>query len=262
MQNIFLQPSMFKRIIISSAILFLITAGTFGISTAEQPQPERIKILFGYRFPPFYTVTSKRKPSESLQGVFINILEKFQKSHPEYILEFKCLPRARISKVLKEGRADAFALSSPMFSEQEINERLIPSVPLWTLFDHLLIRKDSTINSGKPEDLLGKKIAVLHGNGYGPFDKYFENGLLEKHAVYSTTQLLEMVHKKRVDGAICNKTTLPELLARAGLPMSEFKTIEEPLYSYNLHLMVNRSRTDFLLDFNEFIKNEHLPEMK
>nr|WP_027177309.1 transporter substrate-binding domain-containing protein [Maridesulfovibrio hydrothermalis] len=227
----------------------------------EQTQPEHIKILFGYRFPPFYTVTSKKDPSSSLCGVFINILEKFKASHPQYTLEYKCLPRARITKVLRDGEADAFALSNPMFLHPEIKSRFSSSIPLWSIGDHLLVRKDSPIKDSNISSLLGKKIAVLHGNGHGPIDKYFENGMIKKHAVYSTPQILELVLKGRVDGAICNKTTLPALMNRAKVSMKNYRLIESPLYTFNLHLLVKRQKSNFLRDFDKFIQTEKIPEI-
>lgn len=244
-------------------MLILLSTGILDVSRAQADSrmPKQIKILFGYRFPPFYTVTTRRNPSASLTGIFIDILEKFQKSHPQYSFEYKCLPRARISKVMREGGADAFALTSPIFTNHEIKSRFIASAPLWEMGDHLLVRKDSTINSTDLNLIIGKTIAVLHGNGYGPLDYFFDKGLIKKHAVYSTTQVLELVLKGRVDAAVCNKTTLPALLERAKLNMNEFRMIESPLYTFNLHMMVKRTQSDFLNDFNKFLSQEELPEI-
>ncbi len=252
---------LFKSFLLITLILFASLTFTVPQAKAESIQPEHIKILFGYRFPPFYTVTTRKNPSASLSGIFIDILEKFKKSHPQYSLEYKCLPRARISKVLREGGADAFALTAPMFTETEIKARFLASAPLWTIEDHLLVRRNSTIDSTDINKLIGKKIAVLHGNGHGPLDEYFENGMIKKHAVYSTNQILELVHKGRVDAAICNKTTLPALVKRAKLSMNDFTLIESPLYTFDLHMLVKRTKSDFLNDFNDFIKNESLPEI-
>lgn len=161
-------------------------------------------------------------------------------------------------KSAEGGGADAFALSSPIFTDAEIKARFAISVPLWTIGDHLLVRKGSPIKHSKLNDLIGKKIAVLHGNGYGPLDKYFEAGTIKKHSVYSTSQILRLVLNNRVDGAICNKTTLPSLIKAANLSMHEFTLIESPLYTYKLHLLVKRQKALFLHDFNEFIKKEDL----
>lgn len=242
-------------------LLSILILGSASAVTAEESQQISIKILFGYRFPPFYTVTSKKSPSSSLQGAFIDILEKFKKSYPQYTLKYKCLPRARISKVLIEGGADAFALSNPMFIPPELNGRYTASIPLWNIGDHLLVRAGSPIDSSDLDSLIGKRIAVLHGNGYGPLDEYFESGIIRKHSVYSTTQILELVLKGRVDGAVCNKTTLPALMKRAGLSMDDFTVIESPLYTFNLHLLVKRDQMDFLNDFNKFLKHEKIPKI-
>ncbi|WP_320172339.1 transporter substrate-binding domain-containing protein [Maridesulfovibrio sp.] len=233
-----------------------------GILHAEELHREHVKILFGYRFPPFYTILSAKNPAENLSGVFIDVLSNFKKSYPQYIIEYKCLPRARISKMLREGAADAFALSSPMFNSPEENAKFEISVPLWSIEDHLLVRSDSAIRSADISVLKGKEIAVLHGNGYGLMDEYFERGSVKKHPVYSTSQILELVLSGRVDGGVCNRTTLPALMRRAKLSMSDFRIIEEPLYTYSLHLLVKRDRKAFLNDFNRFINENPLPEIK
>ncbi len=148
-----------------------------------------------------------------------------------------------------------------MFVSPELKGRFTFSLPLWSIGDHLLVRKDSPIDDSELDSLIGKRIAVLHGNRYGPLDKYFENGMIKKHAVYSTTQILELVLKGRVDGAVCNKTTLPALIKRTGLSLDDFTIIESPLYTFNLHLLVRRNKVDFLNDFNIFLKQEKIPEI-
>ncbi|WP_027721135.1 substrate-binding periplasmic protein [Maridesulfovibrio zosterae] len=243
-------------------VVTLITSCLSAISYATPPEQEHIKILFGYRFPPFYTVSSKRSPSNSLRGIFIDVLKKFEKKHPEYIIQYKCLPRARISKVLAEGGGDAFALSSPMFLNNEIVDKYTASSPLWEVGDHLLVKKDSPIAESGLNSLIGKKIAVLHGNGYGLLDEYFSSGLIKKHAVYATSQQLMLVLKGRVDAAICNKSTLPDLIKSSKLSMDDFKIIESPLYTFKLHLLIKSTKKKFIKDFNEFVEKEQLPVIK
>nr|WP_319764603.1 transporter substrate-binding domain-containing protein [Maridesulfovibrio sp.] len=247
-----------KTFIIS--IVFFLLTPTF--SYAGSASCQHVKIIFGYKFPPFYIVTSKKEPSKSMHGLFIDMLDKFQAQHPEYDLEYKCLPRARIGKILATGKADAFALSSPMFLCDEINSKYRNSLPLWTVGDYLLVRKNSPLTKSDLLSLTGRTIAVLHGNSYGPLDEYFKKGQLNRHAVYSTSQMLELLLKKRVDAAICNKSTLPGLVKRSGHVMNEFKMLDKPLYTFKLHLMVNREKSGFLHDFNEFIKNTPLPDLQ
>ncbi|WP_415719679.1 substrate-binding periplasmic protein [Maridesulfovibrio sp.] len=218
-----------------------------------------IKIFFGYKFPPFYTATSKKEPSKSLHGIFIDMLQDFQKQHPEYKIEYKCLPKARITNALAKGKADAFALTAPMFMSTETKERYTTSLPMWTMSDHLLVRKDSKIVSADLDDMIGKTITVLHGNSYSELDKYFEKGLIKKHAVYSTKLMLNLLLKHRVDAAVCNKQTLPGLIKQTNFSMEDFIIIKKPLFTYRLHLLVNRANADFLHEFNNFIKSNPLP---
>nr|WP_239057251.1 transporter substrate-binding domain-containing protein [Desulfovibrio sp. JC010] len=231
-------------------------------SHAEQTSSRHIKIVFGYKFPPFYTVTSKKEPSKSLRGLFIDMMDDFNEQYPEYEFEYKCLPRARISKLLSSGKADAFALTDPIFISSDAKSQYSASLPMWTIGDHLLVRRDSPITKTDLNYLYGRTITVLHGNSFGPLDTYFEKGLINKHPVYSTKQMLTLLLKKRVDAAICNKTTLPGLVKQSGHSMDDFKILETPLYTFRLHLLVNRKKSTFLHDFNEFLKNNPLPELQ
>ena len=253
---------MHRKFLKVTIVVMLITFCLSAISYAAPAEQEHIKILFGYKFPPFYTVTSKKSPSKSLRGIFIELLEKFTKNHPEYVIQYKCMPRARISKVLAKGEGDAFALSSPMFFNSKITGKYTSSSPLWEVGDHLLVRKDSPISDSCLNSLIGKKIAVLHGNGYGPLDEYFSSGLIKKHAVYGTAQQLMLVLKGRVDAAICNKSTLPDLIKNSKLSMDDFKIFESPLYTFKLHLLIKNSKKKFIKDFNEFVEKEQLPAIK
>ena len=245
-------------------IITIIAIFAFSIteSHAGQVAPQHIKLLFGYRFPPFYTVTSKKEPSKSMRGIFIDMLEDFQEQHPKYKLEYKCLPRARISKKLLKGEADAYALTDPIFISPRAKSQYGASLPMWTMGDHLLVRTDSPITKTDLRLIFGKTIAVLHGNSYEQLDDYFEQGLINKHAVYSTKQILELLLKNRVDAAICNKSTLPGLVEESHHSMDEFRMLEKPLYTFRLHLLVHHRHSSFLHDFNEFIKNTPLPEIQ
>ncbi|MBI9112551.1 ABC transporter substrate-binding protein [Maridesulfovibrio ferrireducens] len=243
-------------------ITVILSISATGGSYAKEIQKEKIVILFGHRFPPFYSINKSNESSQNLKGLFIDILENFTKSHPQYKLEYKCLPRGRINKVLAAENADAFALTDPMFVSKEINSKFAPSLPLWKIGDHLLVRKNSDIIDNNIEDLRGKRIAVLHGNGYGPLDEYFDKDIIHKHSVYRTSQILELVTKRRVEGAICNEMTLPKLMSRSSHSINSFRIIEKPLYEYNLHLLIKRSKTDFLEDFNIFITKNKIPTIK
>ena len=190
------------------------------------------------------------------------MLHDFQEQHPEYKIEYKCVPRARITQLLTSRKADAFALTSPIFMDTTTKAQYISSLPMWTMSDHLLVRKDSNIVGIDLDEMIGKTITVLHGNSYNQLDEYFEKGFIKKHAVYSTKLMLNLLHKFRVDAAVCNKQTLPELIKETQFSMNDFRIIEEPLYSYRLHLLVNRDNAIFLRDFNEFIKSNPLPEIQ
>ncbi|NDV22887.1 ABC transporter substrate-binding protein [Desulfovibrio sp. JC022] len=225
---------------------------------AYQPKQQQIKIICGYKFPPFYTVTSKKDPSKNLTGTFIDLMNVFQKNYPQYNIEYKCMPRARVSKLLIRGEADGYALTDPMFLPEQAKSKYLPSLPMWTISDHLLVLKDSPIIKTDFEDMIGRTIAVLHGNDHGPLNPYFENELIKQHSVYSTKQILELLLKKRVDAAICNKITLPGLVKETPYSMAQFRILDKALYSFKLHLVVHRKNSAFLNDFNEYLKKSSL----
>lgn len=247
----------FKKIIFTAFIIEIFIT----LATVAHASKQDIVMLLGHQYPPFYSVDNTNK-SSSLHGVFINFMNKFKKKYPEYNVIYKCLPRARIRKVLKHDQAEAFALTNPMFERAEINNRGTYSKTLWTMSDHLIILKNSPIKFRKLSDLKGKSIAVIHGNGYGPLDKYFENGTIQKVPVYKTKQQLKMLLKKRVDAVICSSLSLPWHLKCCKLDNKLFKFIKKPLYSYELKIFVMNTHKAFLHDLNKFISSHKLPSIK
>lgn len=247
-----------KVIIPAIFAIFLLTSFCY----AQQNEQQNIKIICGYKFPPFYTATSKKDPSKNLSGTFIDFLNQFQKKYPKYKITFKCMPRARINKLLIRGKADGFALTDPMFLPKEAKYRYLASSPMWTIADHLLVHKDSPIKKVDLNSMTGATIAVLHGNDYGPLNFYFKNGQIKEHPVYSTKQILDLLLKKRVDAAICNKANLPGLIKTTHHSIEQFRLLKKPLYSFKLHLLVRNDHSDFLNDFNQYMKKHPLPEIQ
>lgn len=241
-----------------STLTILFTLTFFTISNAED---KNITMLFGYRYPPFYSV-GKNGNVSTIHGPFIDFLNQFKKNYPEYKIKYRSLPRARIKILMEADLADAQALTNEMFESPDLNKKVKYSKRLWTISDNLVVLNDSHLKFKTIEDLRGKKIVVLHGNGYGPLDNYFENGSINKVAVYKTKQELDMLLKKRVDAAICSHAAFPEHIERCNYEKNNFKMINKPLYNFDLNIMVSDRHPSFLRDLNEFIAKYKFPSIE
>lgn len=243
-----------KRIFIS----FLLLQALFIQNSMCRAKQQEITMLFGHRYPPFYSVGTPKNAS-TLHGIFIEFLEEFQKAYPQYKIKYKCLPRARIKKNLAAGKADALALTNRMFENEAVNSKALYSIPLWTVTDHLVVLTDSNLEYSSPEDLKGKTLAVIHGNGYGLLDEHFKNGTINKVAVYKTKQQFGMLLKGRVDGAVCNYFTFPCLANRCSYDQKKFRLSKKPLYDFTLNILLLDHHKDLHSDLNEFIRSYDLP---
>lgn len=245
-----------KILLLSIASYMLL--GPISMAHAEG---NNILMLFGYRYPPFYSV-GKTNNSGSLHGEFITFLTEFKKAYPQYNIRYKCIPRGRVKILLSSGRADASSLTSPAFESDKLNKKVIYSNTLWKVSDNLVVVKDSKLKFNNINDLKGKSIAVIHGNGYGPLDKYFENGTIHKVSVYKTKQQLDMLVKGRVDAAICNYLAFPCHLKRCSFEEKRFRLIEKPLYTFPLKILAFKKHVQFINDINNFITSYNFPSVK
>lgn len=215
----------------------------------------KIVMVFGGGYPPFYSFTkSNAGGSVSIQGAFIEFLVAFEREYPEYHIEKVHLPRLRMDQWLRDGRADAFSLNSPLFTPEEDKELVEFSLPIWTSSDHLIVRATSKMESAELDGLKGKRIGFVYGNGYGQLDEMIAAGEIEEYRVYSAYQLPAMLLAERIDYYVGNLHVDPVIWRQNGLSTDLFRILMPPLYEFDLSVVVRKNNTQFLDALNEFIE--------
>lgn len=233
-----------KRILIAATLLLLLTA------TASAKE---YVMVFGASYPPFYWMSKSASTEADGHGMFIDLLHNFHKKHPDIEFRMVSLPRKRMDAWLEDGRAQAFSLSSPLFFTPRERQDYAFSKNIWTTSDHLVVPEDSSIESTALDELRGKTIGFLHGNDYAYLDRAAEEGLFRQYyAIFSHT-LLQMMHHGRLDAVVANRHSLPYHLRRAGLSRDAVRVIDEPLYEFDLSILVRKGQEQLLDKLNRFI---------
>jgi|GEM_PF-2192446 ABC-type amino acid transport substrate-binding protein len=233
-----------KRILTVVSIVFIL---------ASNAAAKEYVMVFGASYPPFYWMSQTDTTEAKGHGMFIDLLQAFRKEHPEIDLRMVSLPRKRMDAWIDDGRAQAFSLSSPLFFTPRERQNYAFSPTIWTTSDHLVVPRDSKISSTDLEGLRGKTIGFLHGNDYSYLDTAAEEGLFRQYyAIYSHT-LLQMMHHGRLDAVVINRHSLPYHLRRAGLGKEDVRVLPDPLYEFDLSILVQKNQQRLLDKLDRFI---------
>lgn len=233
--------------------LFLVLAFAT-LCPAPAPAAEEIVMVFGAGYPPFYPEGKPNGTDDTLDtGMFIDFLRAFEEAHPGYEIKKVRLPRMRMDEWMAEGRADAFSLNSPLFVRDN-PDNYVFSAPIWTTGDHMAVPKGSDLRFSTLEDLAGKRVGIVFGNGYGPLDRLIAEEVIQPVAVYRLRQLHRMLLDGRVDTYPANRHVDPFIWKQSGVKPGTIKLLEPPLYEFGLAVQVRAGKEDFLNDLNVFIK--------
>lgn len=233
-----------------------IPALCFAILLLSGPVAAReVVMVFGAGYPPFYMDGKTDGTSDNLEsGMFIDFLQEFERRYPEYAIRKVRLPRARMDQWMSEGRAHAFSLNSPLFVSSAQGSRYVFSETIWRTGDHLAVRGDSSLTYSRPEDLAGKRVGVVFGNGYGPLDPLIASGRIRPRKVYRQSLLAPLLEDGRIDAYPANRHVDPYLWKQAGYARGTFRLLDPPLYEFDLAVQVCKDSRNFLRDLNAFIR--------
>lgn len=226
------------------------------MALALLPFPARageITMLFGGGYPPFYEHGTVEGQQTFESGLFIEFLEAFEATHPEFPIVKMRVPRKRIDQWLREGKAQAFSLSSPLFVKEEDRSLFAFSSPLFRSCDHVAARAGSGFEYTGPESLRGHHLGIVHGNGYGVLDPLIQSGAIETSTPYGEQPLVKMLLRGHVDLAVLNQHTGRTAIARLSVAPERIEFLEPPVYCFDLCVQVRRENRDFMEALNGFI---------
>ena len=185
------------------------------------------------------------------QGIFLDFLKGFEKSHPEFIIQKLQLPRKRLDLAMKAGEADVFSLNSPMFSK---DDQYHFTDCIWVTGDYIVSKKKNPVIYKQPEDLYYYRVGTLLGNHYGPLESHINSGKIFIHAVVDYDALLQIFARDRVDCIIINKHMALYSLHKAGIDREQLIFSDSAVYEFELMPMIQKSSGHFLEAMNKFIR--------
>lgn len=229
-------------------------AGTGSVPDARAEVEGRVIIFSANGYMPFCSSTAGASPLDyDGSGMFVDLLDAFEKEHPDCALRRVLLPRARINTWLSNGFAAAYSLHSPLFNILS-TQGYVFSIPIWTTADYVYTLKDSDLRCERPEDLCGVQLGIIRGFGYGPLDPLLESGVIPHLAVDTDLQLYELLLGGRIQAIVANKHVLPYSMHRYGLDPAQLRVAGPPLYEFELSTVVRRDEPELLQTLNAFIR--------
>ncbi len=212
---------------------------------------EEIKMVFSdFGYPPFYLPQYKNEQVN--KGMFIDFLNEFINEYPQYQIKKIANPRKRMDFMMTEGTADAFSLNNPMFSPDAAD--FLWTDPIWHTMDTVIVLPGNELDFNGPEDLYGLIIGKILGNGYGEYDKLFEDNIIKGHDTRSDIQLVLLLNAGRIDGMFGNIHVIPYIMKQNGYRASDYKFADTPIFEFDLQIKINKSKVNFHKDMNSFIK--------
>lgn len=203
-------------------------------------------------YPPFAKGVRPDGKTQVKEGMLVDFLKAFARQHPRYAFNNICVPRKRMDAMMLGGQAQAFFLNNPLFVRVH-EEEFIWSDPIWRTEDTLVTLKEKAFRFDRPEDLYGKTIGRLLGNGYGEYDPLFDEGKIQAADAKSLKALFQMTLAGRIDAFIGNRHTAPYQMIRAGLSPSRFHFSTRPVLAFDLRMQISRHCPEFRDELNRFI---------
>jgi ABC-type amino acid transport substrate-binding protein len=221
------------------------------LSLALPLRTEELTIVWA-DYPPFAKGVRSDGKTQVKEGMLVDFLKAFSRQHPQYAFNNICVPRKRMDAMMLSGQAQAFFLNNPLFVRTH-QEAFLWSDPIWRTEDKIVMLREKAFPFERPEDLYGKTIGRLFGNGYGEYDRLFEEGRIKAADAKTPKALFQMALVGRIDGFIGNAHTVPFQMKRAKLDPSRFVFSSKPILAFDLRMQIGRDHPEFRAQLNQFI---------
>ncbi|CCH50378.1 substrate-binding periplasmic protein [Pseudodesulfovibrio piezophilus] len=180
-------------------------------------------------------------------GIMLDVMEEIARVHGIPIT-YAVSPELRNSLLVKDGEVDAY----PKAREWVDN----PDQYLWT--DPIIVSSDVLIYRKPrfpkpPESLIGLSIGIVHGFNYPTLQPLLDRKLIHSHKANTTKQLLMMIQRGRLDGAITNKTVAEWIMRNSPeIKADTFQYGKKPIASAPYRFAFNKNTCSqvFIKSFN------------
>ncbi|RED54197.1 substrate-binding periplasmic protein [Aestuariispira insulae] len=179
-------------------LFFALFLGSFSAASGQAAKGDNV-IRLGFPkvgYPPYLMPQGADQP-----GIMTAILARLA-GKQGYSVQIEYMPDNRALALQLVGNLEASAQAQEWVSGPE---RFLWTVPIITVADHIIIRKDNPIAISRVEDLHGKSLAAMIGYSYPSFDTGFANGIIIRRNTQNFSSLLKMVMLERTDGAILDR---------------------------------------------------------
>lgn len=240
------------RGVFSLLFLLLLPLGGTGLSGANVIAAE-YKVHVGPNgWMPFVRI-NRNGADVSYYGLMFDLLDDFEKAHPEFNRKLVLSTRKRANAMMEKGEGIDLMLNSPLFVSIEILAHYKFTNALLRMHDKVISLKSQKLEYHTPHDLIGRKVGTIRGYGYGHFDFLLKNGLFEDVRVDSHSQAIGMLHKNRIEFYIGNNLVSPLYMKEMGLDISDFQFSDGSLYEFNVAFAVNKNRPELYDKLNSFV---------
>lgn len=189
----------------------------------------------------------------SYYGLMFDLLDEFEKAHPEFNRNLVLQTRKRVNAMMEKGEGIDVMLNSPLFVSIDVLTHYKFTNTLLRMHDKVISLKTNKSEYKTPHDLIGKSVGTIRGYGYGHFDFLLRNGLFDDVRVDSHSQAIGMLHKNRIEFYIGNSLVSPLYMKEMGLEISDFQFSKASLYEFNIGFAVNKNRPDLYNKLNQFV---------
>ncbi|WP_018123836.1 substrate-binding periplasmic protein [Desulfovibrio oxyclinae] len=224
----------FTRLLRTSVALFMLVALPALPGTSLAADDTIDFFLPDTDWPPYITGT----PNAAGRGVLVDVLA--EAAAPLGLsVEVRQLPDKRGWIMLRSGEVDAHAKA---IEWTHAPEQYLWTIPFLQSVDVLLTHKQNDFDYDGPDDLMGKRVAVIDSFVYPDLEPLFQQGLVRRVNATHPGQMLSLVREGRADAAVVNyRETLWMFKQNPDLAHEPFRLHSEPVGSAWYRYLFHRS---------------------
>lgn len=193
-------------------------------------------------YPPFMINKKNTQPSGIIYDVLQLILSK-----QGYVIKTISVPKKRELEFFKTGKLDAHAMIRELVDEPS---QYVFSDPVLKIRNVLFTTVGNPITFNKIDDLIGKRAITHLGYKYPTLERYFEEGLIERHDTVNESAMLGMTLLKRADFAIMNDYVGAWIIKQKQWS-GKFQVSKNDISTYDYRIMFSKKWNSLVLKFNK-----------
>lgn len=165
---------------------------------------------------PFFMVSGKQ-----FSGIGYDILMEVADRTGDEITIIH-VPNKRAQVMFDEGDIDISVIDSPLWNDPGKADSFVFTDELMTVREYIYFVSEQALLIDDPADLAGRKVGIMDGYYYPPFEDLFDRGFVEKVEVGNESSLIRMLLLKRVDAIFMDTIAFGMTISQLGLDSDRF----------------------------------------